>query len=921
MRRFAAGGRPIFGLRAGSWLAALLSAALAAADEPYGRFQFSAADLNHWAYMPVARSVPPETVDKGWPKNPIDAFVLAELEKAGLAPAPPAERRVLLRRVYFDLLGLPPTPEEQERFLSDERPDAFARLVDELLDRPEYGERWGRHWLDVVRYAESNGYERDGAKPSAWRYRDWVIDAFNRDLPYDEFVRQQLAGDELPGSDAVMQVATTFLRLGPWDDEPADPLVDRYDQLDDVVGATTAVFMAQTVRCARCHDHKFELFSQRDYSRLLAVFEPLKRPQDGRADLDHHVGTAEELAAYRTALERIETQLTALRKQADDNEMTICRRLSEAGVLPAPPQPLVPTSRWQAQRWRYALEQPPSDWFAAAFDDRGWETDSGGFGTKGTPGAIVRTIWDGEHIWLRRHFELSADASSPEKLAQLRLLVHHDDEAKIYLNGVLAVRLGGFAVEYQRQPIAPDALAALRPGDNVLAVYCHQTTGGQYIDVGLEAEDSAAASDAVEPPLPLEAVAAFMTPPAGRGDKQQELVKKYRSKLRTLIAKAATPEERAEVDRLRRQIEDVEAERPLQPPKAYVWTESGTEAPATHVFHRGNPRDARESVGPGVPAILVDGPLAPPTPTGHSTGRRRQLADWLVRTDNPLTARVMVNRVWQHHFGDGLVGSENDFGVMGEAPTHPELLDWLASEFVACDWSVKQLHRLILLSNTYQMSAASNPAAEQKDPNCDLLWRFPPRRLEAEAIRDAVLAASGQLNRERGGESVYPAISQSVLASQSRPGNGWGKSSPEQAARRSVYVFVKRTLLVPELEVLDFPDTNGSCEQRQVSTVSPQALTLLNGDFMQEAARQFARRLIADAADAPARIELAYQLALARPPSEAERVAVLAFLSKQAQQIRADLAAAGQGADEADRSALEAFCLVLLNANEFAYLY
>ncbi|HUY92838.1 MAG TPA: DUF1549 and DUF1553 domain-containing protein [Pirellulales bacterium] len=921
MKRFARGGRPIFDPRLAVLLAALALAKTAAADEPYGRFQFSESELDHWAYQPVARAAPPAVADRNWLKNPIDAFILAELEQAGFAPAPPAERRVLLRRVYFDLLGLPPTPEEQQRFLSDDSPDAFARLVDELLDRPEYGERWGRHWLDVVRYAESNGYERDGAKPSVWRYRDWVIDAFNRDLPYDEFVRQQLAGDELPGSNAAMQIATTFLRLGPWDDEPADPMVDRYDQLDDLLGATTAVFMAQSVRCARCHDHKFEPFSQRDYSRLLAAFEPLKRPQNGRADLDHHVGTAEELSAYRTAVERQETQLVALRKQADDSESTICRRLSDAGVLPAPPKPLVPSSRWQSQNWRYTFAQPAADWFAAAFDDAGWQTGPGGFGTKGTPGAVVRTVWDSEHIWLRRHFELSADSLASENLAKLRLLVHHDDEAEIYLNGVLAAQVAGFLVEYQPLPIAAEALAALKPGDNVLAVYCHQTTGGQYIDAGIEAEDSAAASGEAQSALPLEAVAAFQTSPESRGKPQQELVKKFRSKLRSLIAKAATPEEQAEVERLRRQIEDVEAECPQQPTKAYVWTETSTEAPATHVFHRGNPRDPRGEVGPGVPAILVDGPLPSATPTEHSTGRRRQLAAWLTRPDNPLTARVLVNRVWQHHFGDGLVGSENDFGVMGEAPTHPMLLDWLTSEFVASGWSTKQLHRLILLSNTYQMSAASNPAAEQKDPNCDLLWRFPPRRLEAEAIRDAVLAASGQLNRQRGGESVYPAISQAVLASQSRPGNGWGKSSPEQAARRSVYVFVKRTLLVPELEVLDFPDTNGSCEQRQVSTVAPQALTLLNGEFVQEAAKHFAARLTSEAADAPARIERAYLLALARLPSDAERDAVLEFLAKQAQQIRADLAAAGQAADGAERAALEAFCLVLLNANEFAYLY
>ncbi len=887
-------------------------------DEPYGRFQFSPAELDHWAYKPVRRCEPPAVVDIAWARNPIDAFVLTELEHAELEPAPPADRRSLLRRVYFDLIGLPPALEEQQRFLSDLRPDAYARLVDELLARPEYGERWGRHWLDVVRYAESNGYERDGAKPSVWRYRDWVIEAFNRDMPYDQFIREQLAGDELPDSNAERQIATTFLRLGPWDDEPADPLVDRYDQLDDLVGATTAVFMSQTVRCARCHDHKFEMFSQRDYSRLLAVFEPLKRPQDGRADLDCHVGTADELAAYRGVVERLETQLTALRKLENESEVDICRRLTAAGVLPPPPTPLAATSRWEPQNWHYTVVEPGDDWFTPLYDDSGWQKGPGGFGTKGTPGTFVRTIWDREHIWLRRHFELSDDSLSPEQLAKLRLLIHHDDEAEIYLNGILAAQVGGFLVDYQALPISAAALAALKPGDNVLAVHCHQTTGGQYIDVGIDAGDPmTSATD--ESPLPPDALAAFLAAPESRSKQQHSLVKKHRSQLRQLIMKAASVEEQANVEGLRRQIEDIEAQRPAEPTKAYIWTETTANLSATHVFHRGDPRDQRAEVGPGAPAILVSGPLPPPMPTGHSSGRRRQLADWLACADNPLTARVMANRVWQHHFGDGLVGSENDFGLMGEAPTHPELLDWLASEFVARGWSVKHLHRLILLSNAYQMSAAPNEAAEDKDPNCDLLWHFAPRRLEAEAIRDAVLSTSGLLNRQRGGESVYPVISPGVLASQSRPGNGWGKSTPEQAARRSVYVFVKRTLPLPELEVLDFPDTNSSCEQRQVSTVAPQALTLLNGDFMQENARQFAKRLIAEVADTPERIERAYLLALARPPSDAERAAVLDFLGRQAEQIRRDANDASRDEVSAAERALEAFCLVLLNTNEFAY--
>ncbi|HUY31397.1 MAG TPA: DUF1549 and DUF1553 domain-containing protein [Pirellulales bacterium] len=752
----------------------------ARADEPYGRFQFDPSDRDHWSFLPVKPQPLPSVHEGSWPRNPIDSFILARLEAAGLRPAPAAQRRTLLRRVYFDLIGLPPTPDEQRAFLADDAPDALARQVDALLDRPEYGERWGRHWLDLVRYAESNGYERDGAKPSVWRYRDYVIDAFTRDKPYDQFVREQIAGDELDGSTAEMQIATTFLRLGPWDDEPADAEVDRYDQLDDLVGATTATFLAQTVRCARCHDHKFEVFTQRDYSRLLAVFEPLKRPRDGRTDLDRLVGTSAELASFEAAVKQSEEKVAALRNEMDAAESTACRRLIEIGLISSAEQP----------------------------------------------------------------------------------------------NG------------------------------------------------------------AAEPPLPAEAIVALAALPEQRTEEQRNVAKKFRAKLRQVVA-TALPDEIVRLEGFERQIQDAQAAPPPEPPRAYIWYEDGPQAPATHVLKRGNPRDPAEEVDPGVPAVLVDAPLGPPTQTDRGTGRRRQLAEWLTRGDNPLVARVMVNRIWQHHFGDGLVGSENDFGIMGEAPTHPELLDWLAGEFVAHGWSVKHMHRLMVLSNTYQQSSSADPLAEQTDPRNDLLGRFAARRLEAEAIRDAVLAASGRLNPQRRGPSVYPVISPAVLASQSRPGNGWGASAPADAARRSIYVFVKRTLLVPELEVLDLPDTNGTCEQRQVSTVAPQALTYLNGEFIHEQAVNFAKRLIAETADAAARIDLAYAIALSRPPSDAERAAVGEFLARQEEQINRDNAEIGQvaagqvatgqvatakGADDEAQQALTAFCLVLLNTNEFVYL-
>jgi hypothetical protein len=762
-----------------SWLllAPVLSASLSA-DEPYGRHQFTADVRDHWSFQSVERPEVPAVSEGAWIRNPIDAFILAGLEQAGLKPAPKADRSKLLRRVYLDLIGLPPTPSELDAFLANDGPRAFEQVVDDLLSRPQYGERWARHWLDVVRYAETNGYERDGMKPQAWRFRDWVIDALNADKPYDQFLTEQLAGDEVPGSNAETQIGTTMLRLGPWDDEPADLLSDRYDQLDDIVATTSATFIGLTLRCARCHNHKFEPFSQQDYTRWQAIFAPLNRPQKDKVEFDREVGPPDQVAAHLALVKQLDAQTADIETQVRTLGWQVCQEAVAAGRLKT---------------------------------------------------------------------EKTADAG---------------------------------------------------------------TAGSDVLPSAKE--------------LPPEALAAIAIEPDKRNDAQKKLVRTHAAKLATMVRELASVDRGAQLDECERQLTAVKAKYPPPLQRGYIWYEDGPSFDASHVFRRGDPRNPGEEVGPGFPAILIDHPPAPPAPTAYSTGRRLQLARWLTQPDHPLTARVMVNRLWQHHFGDGIVATENDFGVMGSAPSNQPLLDWLASEFVAGGWQIKRMHRMMVLSQTYQMASTANPAAEKIDPEDALLWRFRPRRMEAEALRDTILAVSGQLNPSPRGPGIYPKISQAVLETQSRPGDGWKTSDPAAAARRSVYIFVKRTLLLPEMEVLDFPSTEETCEQRVVSTVAPQALTLLNGEFINEQAQAFAQRIAREAGDDnAARVERAYRLAFSRPPSEKERATVLDFLVRQQQLIEADAkgeASDAKNAGSTKLKALAALCLVLFNTNEFAYL-
>jgi hypothetical protein len=657
-RSFAAVALFVIALLAAAFLAPRVRADEAASSEP----PLSPEDRNHWSFRPLSHPAPPEVRQADWPRNAIDRFILAGLEAAGIGPSPPANRVTLIRRVTLDLTGLPPEPEAVEAFVSDDRPDAYERLLDRLLASPAHGERWAQHWLDLARFAETDGFEHDHVRPTAWKYRDWVIQALNADLPYDEFVRLQIAGDLLRPGDEQAAVATGFVLAGP--DMPDINLEEERRQmvLADIAATVGSVFLGLQTGCAQCHDHKFDPISQADFYRLQAFFAP------------------------------------AVHFEKQDHEAV--RALREA-----------------------------------AADDR------------------------------------------PE---------------------------------------------------------CHLLERGDFRRPGPR----------VEPAYPRIA----------------------------------------------------------------------------------NPWDDR--------------------PAGSDEGRpppRVELARWLTRPDHPLATRVIVNRLWQHHFGAPLVGTPSDFGIMGDLPTHPELLDWLAAELPRQGWSLKRMHRLLLSSATYRQASRLSDASDsddlqraareaweraaQKDPENRLLWRARRQRLEGEAIRDCLLAVAGQLSPRAGGPGVRPPLPAELVGTLLR--DQWNPSPDEvDHRRRSVYLFARRNLRYPLFEVFDRPDTNASCPRRARSTIAPQALTLLNSGFSWSCARDLAALVQERAGSDPAAcVDLAYRRALGRPPSAAEQQRARRFLAEQADRRRATPGAQAAlseepraGEDPLAVKALALLCLGLVNTNEFVYV-
>lgn len=662
----------------------LFSLALASEVAPLGTY--TARERSHWAFVKRATPAVPSfssAADKVWAKTPIDAFILARLQKEGLKPSPQADRATLIRRAYFDMIGLPPSPREVAEFVADKSPDAWSKLVERLLASPQYGERWGQHWLDVVRFAETDGFEYDTHRNGAWRYRDYVIRSFNSDKPYDRFLTEQLAGDEIAPNDDEALVAAGFNRLGPLRKNAGNQEVasSRNEVLTEMTNVVGSAMLGVTLGCARCHNHKFDPLRQSDYYRVQAYFA-------GVYDRDVIKASTEEQAARKAKAEPIEKEIAKL-----------------TGAL----------NKLKAKN-------------------------------------DLSTVDEQEAI-KKKMEELQEQMPAP--LPALHSVVNQPEK---------------------RSPI-------------------HLLTRGEY---------------------------------TAKGDRV--------------------------------------GMRPL-----------------------------------GV--LLADGAPELPETTEKP---RAELAKWIVAPENPLTARVMVNRIWQYHFGRGIVATANDFGRMGARPSHPELLDYLANQFVSCGFSVKQVHRLILNSNTYQQSSQPPTDPElraltaKKDPENKWLWRFSRQRLEAEQLRDAMLAVSGRLNPKQNGPSVMIPIDTGLVNLLYKPSQWSPAKDPAEYNRRTIYLIAKRNLRLPFMEVFDAPDALVSCSRRESSTHAPQALELMNGDFANQQAEALAKRLETEAGPNLRRqIDLGYRLTTGRAAKPAEIQTALAYLKTQPKRE---------------------FALALLNLNSFLYV-
>ncbi|MDX2037635.1 MAG: DUF1553 domain-containing protein [Isosphaeraceae bacterium] len=919
-------------------------------------------DRAFWAFRPPVDATPPPVRDTSWPRSPLDRFVLAGLESAGMPPAPETTRRDWLRRASFDLTGLPPTFEEVAAFEADTSAEAHAKVVDRLLDSPAYGERWGRHWLDLARYADSNGMDENVAYANAFRYRDYVVDAFNRDLPYDRFLREQIAGDLLPDSadprgERARLTATGFLVIGPKMLAEDDPVKMEMDIIDEQVDTVGRVFMGLTLGCARCHDHKFDPIPTADYHALAGIFKSTKSMQNHKVVAmwnERPLDSTERgrLEAHRTAVAAKTAEVRKLTNKAQAELRKDWKTRRHAYMI----------AGWEARAWKPS--KPPAERDAGlegaivreaeSFDSGNVLVDTSHYG----PG--IGVILNKGELPNRAEYRIDVPGGGRRRL-EIRYAAAEPRPVRLYINGrlhpepIAATVTGGWEASAQKRVIAAEL--DLDAGINTLRLECDgpfphfdrlallpPTSAEVLSPAAIAARDGLNerlvarvaqfwAAETADSASPLRdwfrAVEGEARQALGRllEEKLQEaekpakegsdpVVARLRSRLQDPKGLLELPKPNAQaplfspasaklVDAAKAELAALEAS---TPPVEEAMSVEDQAVVDLRIHIRGSHLTLGDVAPRGFPRVLL---ASSPAPLPRDRSGRLELADWLASPEHPLTARVMVNRIWAGHFGQGLVRSLDNFGRLGETPTHPELLDWLAHRFVESGWSIKAMHRLIMLSSTYRMSSRHDPNAAEADPENRRLRRFDRRRLEAEAVRDAILAVSGRLDPTRGG-SLLPTKNHAYVNNTGQRG-----SIRYDVPRRSIYLPVIRSGVYEVFQAFDFADPSTSNGMRIPTTVAPQALFMLNDAIVLDAAKDLgdaAARLAP--ADDGERVRMLYRRILARDPSEPEVDRALGHLSR----FHEVLLREGVDPEQRPLQAWSTIAQALLASSEFLYL-
>jgi len=852
----------------------------------------SRADASFWSLRPIAEVAPPDAADAPplWQSNPVDRFVWQGLAKRGLTPNEPADARSFIRRATFDLLGLPPTPDEVAQFERECReeilaelhrnsapsrgatrpqlaPGAVARLIDRLLQSPHYGERWGRHWLDVIRFGESRGYERNEIITNLWPFRDYVIKSFNDDKPFDRFVVEQLAGDVIGKDQPDIEIGSAFLVAGPYDDVGNQDVVAaaqiRADQMDEMIRATSEAFLGLTMGCARCHDHKFDPLTQRDYYALYATFS-------GTVHGPREVSTATDRAQRAAQLHPLQTERDRLKAERDKLEAALTERAKQRESEAAREWTRPPHSRYGTEE---AFEPHETRYVRLAVEDSDNVESSSTFRID--------------------EFEVWTDEATPRNVALASnggAAKGESRDAKDFAAAYSAALTidGRFGERWISPGPQHELLITLREPTRIRRVYFSADRPRAL------AEDHQLTVGVGEYRVETSLDGHTWRTVASSADREPKAERLRLARLRKFVM---TDEDRTALARLTNEIAQIDKQIAAVPTPPVWWV--GTHKPisdAQHLFIGGNPQRRGDAVTPSSLAVLASLPSTYALDASVEEGARRvALAKWLTASDNPLMPRVLANRVWHYHFGKGIVDTPSDFGYMGSRPTHPELLDWLAKELLRAGWKLKPLHRLIMTSQAYQQSGEWREEPSREDADSRLLWRFPPRRLSAEEIRDALLSITGKLDPTMGGPGfrLYDYLQDNVATYVPLDAHG-----PE-TYRRSVYHHNARAARVDILTDFDCPDP-AFAEPRRAATTTPlQALTLMNHRFSLDMVVAFAERLQRNAAEPEPQIHLAFALAFARSPNESELDAATKLIANHG---------------------LRAFCRALLNSNELIYV-